>query len=318
MNPVPSTRLPSVGSRAFGALTLATPNDYLKAIGLALSLRVSNPNLPIAVACSPKLRPKLQPHFDFVVDEDPTVRGFVHKLHLDRYSPFEETFFFDSDVLVFRDLSTVLPEWRTQSYTACGIYADDGISPFGFDRKLVLRKIGRERLVHIDGAGHSYFRKPACLEVFELARTVVANYPSYVGRPIPISDEDVMAIAMTLLDQKPMPHVDFWSRPLSSTKGTLIVNAAEGFCRLNRTVDGGEQFPHMMHFAANEVPFFYVRQLHSLYRKFGLDTGGLLSLAIEDYYQGYFRPRASLMVRSAAVRLGIAIRNPPQRHQETQ
>ena len=93
----------------FGILTLATPDDYRKAIGLALSLRVSNPGVPTAVACSPKLSTRLAPYFDRVIDEDPTLRGFVHKVHLDRYSPFDDTFFFDSDVLVFRDLKPKVP-----------------------------------------------------------------------------------------------------------------------------------------------------------------------------------------------------------------
>jgi hypothetical protein len=62
---------------AFGILTLATPDNYRKAIGLALSLRVSNPGVPTAVACSPKLHATLAPYFDRLIDEDPTLRGFV-------------------------------------------------------------------------------------------------------------------------------------------------------------------------------------------------------------------------------------------------
>ena len=113
---------------AFGILTLATPDDYRKAIGLALSLRVSNPGVPTAVACSPKLRARLAPYFDRVIDEDPTLRGFVHKVHLDRYSPFDDTFFFDSDVLVFRDLKPKVEEWNDQVYNATGGYLRDGSS----------------------------------------------------------------------------------------------------------------------------------------------------------------------------------------------
>ncbi|OYV43651.1 MAG: hypothetical protein B7X10_06355, partial [Burkholderiales bacterium 21-58-4] len=56
----------------FGVLTLATPNDHLKAIGLALSLRVSNPGVPTAVACSPAVGSLLEPYFDHVIAEDPS------------------------------------------------------------------------------------------------------------------------------------------------------------------------------------------------------------------------------------------------------
>src|SRR6266568_541264 len=106
----------------FGILTLATRSDYQQAIGLALSARVSNPGVPLAVACSPEVGPLLSPYFDKVVFEDPAVRGFAHKLNLDRYSPFEKTFFFDSDVLLFRPLHEVLNQWAGKSYTACGDY----------------------------------------------------------------------------------------------------------------------------------------------------------------------------------------------------
>src|SRR5882757_785277 len=102
---------------SFGVLTLATMSDHQKAIGLALSLRVSNSGVPIAVTCSPKVRPFVAPYFDFCIEENPTLRGFIHKLHLDRYSPFQETFFFDSDVLVFRPLNEVIGNWRPQPYS---------------------------------------------------------------------------------------------------------------------------------------------------------------------------------------------------------
>ena len=92
----------------FGILTLATPNDYLKAIGLALSVRVSNPGVPVAVACSAKVRPFVAPYFDHVIAEQAGLRGFVHKVYLDRYSPFTETMFFDSDVLVFKPVLALL------------------------------------------------------------------------------------------------------------------------------------------------------------------------------------------------------------------
>ena len=127
---------------AFGILTLATPNDYLKAIGLALSVRVSNPGVPIAVACSAKVRPLVAPYFDHVIEEQAGLKGFVHKVYLDRYSPFVETMFFDSDVLVFKPVRPYVESWGPGPYYACGHYMTDGKSAFGLDRQAVLKKIG--------------------------------------------------------------------------------------------------------------------------------------------------------------------------------
>src|SRR5262245_41579421 len=105
-------------------------------------MRISNPDVPIAVACSPRVRPKVVHIFDHVIDENPSLRGFAHKLHLDHYSPFQETFFFDSDVLIFRSLRAAIHAWRGNPYTACGEYITGGKSPFGLDRNLVMRSIG--------------------------------------------------------------------------------------------------------------------------------------------------------------------------------
>ncbi|WP_213773865.1 hypothetical protein [Bradyrhizobium sp. dw_78] len=267
---------------SFGVLTLATMDDYLKAIGLALSLRVSNSDVPLAVACSPKVRPYVAPYFDLCVDEDPELKGFVHKIHLDRYSPFDETFFFDSDVFIFRPLKGLLNDWRTQSYSACGKYTTDGISPFGLDTEAVLRKIGRKALVQIDGAGHAYFRKPECVAIFDLARTIAADYRNYAGN-IKFADEDVMNITMTLLDLRPMPHFDFWSRPLSA-RGKIDIDATNGKCAFELMDTGQKQEPVMMHFAANEAAFLYVKQLRRLFNKFGVPARGLTEVALKDFY----------------------------------
>jgi hypothetical protein len=268
---------------SFGILTLATPNDYQKAIGLALSARVSNPGVPIAVACSPKVAQLVSPYFDIIVDENRSLRGFEHKVHLDEYTPFSTTFFFDSDIILFRPVQDIVESWGDQSYIACGIYTTDGISSFGQDRAQVLRKIGKERLVTIDGAGHALFRTPDCKEVFDLARDITANYKEYAGE-VRYADEDVMNIAMTMLELKPAPHGEFFSRYLSAKPGTIEMNAAEGRCRFEAVVYNRQQEPHMMHFACNEAPFPYYRQLKLVYDKFGVDTAGLLKTAISDYY----------------------------------
>jgi hypothetical protein len=281
----------------FGVLTLATQNDYRKAIGLALSLRVSNPGVPVAVACSPKLRPPLAPHFDEVIDENPDLRGFVHKVHLDRYSPFEDTFFFDSDVLVFRDLKPIIEAWGDQPYNACGSYMTDGMTGQGFDRKKVRERIGRDRLVTIDGAGHAYFRKPNCLKIFDLARDITTNYPDYVGGVIRYADEEAMSIAMTMLDIRPRAHSNFFSRHLSAKPGTLKIDACSGQCEMIERASGKPLRPVMMHFAANEGPFTYARQLRRLFRKFDVDASGLYATAFGDFFDTEIKWRAKSFVK---------------------
>jgi len=270
--------------REFGILTCATPSDYLKAIGLALSVRVSNPGVPIAVACSERVRPLVESFFDVVMAEEKGIRGFVHKVYLDKYTPFANTMFFDSDVLVFKPVLPYLGHWGNYPYRAVGDYRSDGISSFGLDRVSALKRLGKDKFVVIDGAGHALFRMPECIEVFDYARYVTDKHTEYFGN-IQYADEDVMDYVMTKLDLPPAPSGEFFSRYLSARPGTLKLDATKGLCTFIRVDNGQSLSPCMMHFAANEAPFPYHRQLRKLFQKFGVDQSGLWRSAYTDFYQ---------------------------------
>jgi hypothetical protein len=279
----------SEASPSIGVLTLATPGDYLKAIGLALSLRVSNPGLPIAVACSPRVMPLVKPYFDVVVEEKAGLRGFVHKVHLDEYSPFDETMFFDSDVLVFRPILPFVRNWGDGPYYACGGYMTSGVSSFGLDRRAVIERLGKQRLVVIDGAGHAFFRKPSCTAVFEFARKVTAEYADYVGAQARYADEDVLSVVLTSMDLPPAPDADYFhARYLSAKPGTMQMDATTGVCTFvasDPKLGGRVIKPYMMHFADREAPLPYTRQLLKLFRKFDVPTDGLVKMGASDFYR---------------------------------
>jgi hypothetical protein len=281
----------------FGVLTLATPDDYLKAIGLALSLRVSNPGVPTAVACAERLRPLLAPYFDHVVGEKPGLRGFVHKVHLDDYSPFAETMFLDSDILVFKPLRPFIERWGSGPYKVCGQWQTEGVSSFGLDRARVLEKIGKPRLAVIDGAGHGFFRKPGCTAVFDAARRVTADYAAYdFHGNLRYADEDVMAITLTQLDIAPVIESDYVvARYCSAKVGSLQMDATRGLCRFTAADprEGGRLIePAFVHFAAHEAPLAYTRQLMALYRSFGVSRRGLVALGASDLFESHVRWRA--------------------------
>jgi hypothetical protein len=269
---------------SFGILTLATPNDYLKAIGFALSVRVSNPGVPVAVACSKKVAELVKPFFDSVVEEKVGLRGFVHKVYLDQYSPFQETMFFDSDVLVFKPVLPYIDTWGSGAYHACGELSPGGYSTFGLDRKRVLSKIGKKYLSVIEGAGHAYYKKPECTAVFELARAITAEYKEYAGE-IAYADEDVVSIALTILDITPVNSGDFFARYGSAARGTMKMDASNGVCNFIEVSNGKPVSPCMVHFAANEAPIQYAQQLFRLFKKFDVSTKGLAKQAANDFYE---------------------------------
>lgn len=271
-------------ARSFGILTLATPKDYLKAIGLALSARNSNPGVPLAVACSAKVAPLVAPYFDHVIEEKAGIRGYAHKVWLDAYTPFDDTFFFDSDVLLFKDIRPFMARWPQQAYTACGRMMRDGFSAFGLDRQAVLRKLGKPELVVIDGAGHALFRAPGSQAVFDRAREVTARHHEFCG-PIPYADEDVLDVVMTEMDLAPAPYDGFFSRYLSARPGSMRMDVTRSHCEYRSAETGEPVQPCMMHFAANEAPWPYHLQLSRLFRQHGVSTAGLWSQAAQDFWE---------------------------------
>jgi len=260
----------------FGVLTMATSNDYLKALGLSLSIRKHNPDVKIAIACYKDVSDKIGKYFDYVIEQRHDLKGFEHKVYLDEYSPFDKTFFFDADVLFFKSLNPVYEEWKGRAYTARGVYESVGVSSFGLDFEIALAKIGKDKLVRIGGAGHAYFEKPACKDVFNLARKITKDYTNYAN-PCKYADEDVMAIAMTILDLKPMKTVDFQSRLLHAIPGSFRMNVVEGVCTFSKkenqfkALEKGRQVsPYMVHFATREGALVYRRALSQIFKENGI------------------------------------------------
>ena len=270
-------------SEDFGILTLATPNDYLKAIGLALSLKVSNPDVKTAVACSSKIFPILRPYFDHLIEERRGLRGFAHKVYLDHYSPFKSTLFFDSDIIVFKPVRDFIHTWPAQPYVACGKWMTGGVSAFGLDRVAVIKRLGVERLVGIDGAGHALFHAETSTPLFDRAREITENYSQYAGQA-KYADEDAMNMAMTEFGMVPAEYGQFFARYCSARPGTMEIDARIGLCRFMDAESGDVFEPCMIHFAADEAPIPYTYQLWLLFGKFGVPRSELLSLGVKDWF----------------------------------
>lgn len=276
----------------FGFLTLATSDDYLKAIGLGLSLEASNPGVPRAVACSENLFPLLEPYFDFLVPEVKGLKGFAHKVYLDVYTPFRKTMFFDSDVLVFQRVEEHIKAWPAQPYNACGKWCSDGVSAFGLDRAKAVKRLGVSKMVCIDGAGHAYFDKLESFPIFERARYITEKYDEF-GDGAKYADEDVINMVMTEFGLEPSAYGYFCSRYLSAKPGSLKMDASRATCEFV-SAETGEKFePCMMHFAADEAPFAYTIELWKLFRAHNVDARGLLLLGLGDIYRRHIRSRLS-------------------------
>jgi len=252
----------------YGVLTMATRDDYLKVIGMSLSFRISNKNIPISIVCSEELKDELSAYFDTVIIERDDLKGFQHKIYLDEYSPYDATLFLDADMLVFRSVVDECEKWRGFPYIAQGRYNTEGTSTFGLDIGSVCTITGSERMSNISGAGHAYFRKPDCNKLFKKAREIMNDYDSY-GENLRFADEDVMNIAMTTYGYPVYDGRDFMGMPIHAKNNTLNIDVMAQKCRFKSKKFGWVE-PCVMHFAYMQAPLLYLRELTKLYKQAGI------------------------------------------------
>lgn len=262
-----------------GVLTLAIPKDYKKAIALSLTLKEHSPSLPISVVCPEGLVKDLEPYFDKVIVEKSNLKGFEHKLYLDEYSPYQNTFFFDADVLIIKDITPTIECWQGSGYAVRGYKSTEGISSFGLDRKMVLEKINKKEFMVIDGAGHAYFEKPKCQEIFERGRELMQDYKQFGARKF--ADEDAMGIAMTMLNIEPKENNGFLGSPWCAIDSSFSIDTNKGVCSYEDALFGQVR-PSVVHFPRFVFPVAYAREMLKTYKRHGVKLGGLYPQAIKE------------------------------------
>lgn len=268
----------------FGFLTLATKNDILKAIGLYYSLKKIHPSIPVAIACTSEVEYLARKHFDIVILQNTSLRGFEHKVNLDKYTPFNKTLFLDADILVFRDLLEIINKWSGSIYAVRGTYRTNFISAFGLDSNIVLKKIDKPQLVNLGGAGHGYFELPQAEKVFDKAREITNNYEHYANK-CKYADEDVIGIALTILDIPPKLEPWFQSRIIHALKGTINVSSIPPHLSFVAKETKDEVNPYFIHFAVKEGPFIYRKLLSDIYKDNEISMGySLWKMALKDYF----------------------------------
>jgi len=162
-----------------GVLTMAYgPESYLRmAKGLARSIRLRNPDFPLAIVTD-RAPSELRRCFDVVVPMNPDFGpGLAQKLHLDKYAPFDKTLYMDADSLVFKDLRLIWDQFRDcVGLGLLGFYLDPGVPHYAIDDlPSYLRKVGIPRIV-LTNTGILYLDgSPTTTRVFETARAIATR-----------------------------------------------------------------------------------------------------------------------------------------------
>jgi hypothetical protein len=256
-----------------GVLTLAFGKpmflDLAKALGR--SLRLHDPDVPRAVVTDSS-DPELLSLFDIKVDHNPKFGSDVgQKMFLDRYSPFAETLFIDSDCLVIHRLDPFWAAFKENDFGACGrriLRAGERDEFVDVDR--VMKHFGLEGLPKFNG-GIYYFKKNlAASAVFETARGLIGRAGELGFRTFRgggLADEALYSVAMALhgIPLTDMAPGGMWT-PLNATS-PLVIDTVRGECRFAKA--GERVTPDIMHFTSMTDSFTYLRECRKLEK---LDT----------------------------------------------
>jgi hypothetical protein len=189
-----------------GLMTIAYgPHRYIRmAEALGLSYRRWNPALPFCVVTDQANAKVLAAYFDITRIVNPSYgRGVAQKLCVDRYSPFDETLFVDSDCIFYHDPRLTWDAYATDDFVIEGwryLSRGDRHDSIG-DLGLLLERTALERIGSFN-SGLFYFRNTERAQrLFDTARAVYDRRTELTLKPFksaPIADEPVLAIAMEM------------------------------------------------------------------------------------------------------------------------
>ena len=219
-----------------GVITLAYgPERFIEqARSLGHSLQVHAPELPRALITDSK-NPEVLRQFTEVIPCRPEYgSGVRQKLSLDRYSPYEETLFIDSDCLVLGNLDAFWSTFAGQSFGVPGFrYLYKGSTDPYMDVDHALQHLKRTKIPKFNGGTYYFNRSAQAAEFFRTARNVLDDWRALRLREFRRDgpgDEAVYALALAIHNLGPtsMGAGGMWT-PVGY-KGPLLLDALRGTC----------------------------------------------------------------------------------------
>ncbi len=252
-------------SRNRGLLTLAYghPRFIEQAQDLALSLELHAPHLPRALVTDSQ-DPALRSMFTDVIPLRPEFgSGVRQKLHLDRYSRFDETLFIDSDCLALGNLDAFWEAFDGSYFAVPGYrYIHHGDTDPYMDVDYVLDHFGVTGLSKFNGGTYYFTNTGETAAFFDTARHVMNDWQQLrLGsfRRSGPADEAIYSIAMAVHGVSPtyMGNGGMWTP--CGYRGRLELDGIGGTCRFEK--EGEIRTPEIIHFPGEYIYCFeYARE----------------------------------------------------------
>jgi hypothetical protein len=229
---------------AFGA------DRYIdQAVTLGRSLHRHAPTIPRAVVTDSDDQ-RLDRLYDFRIALRPEWGADPRqKLFIDRYTPFDETLFIDSDSIVVRSPIAAFDRFDGAAVGVVGAQIREGY--WYVDVRGLLNRFGLEAMPKFNGGVYYLSRPAGASAVFESARDLLPEYEalgfcSFRGG---LGDEPLMALALALHGLEASDDRGLLMRTPLGIRGRLRIDAIGGRARFNKF--GREVSPAIVHFVSS-------------------------------------------------------------------
>lgn len=293
-----------------GIVTIAMgAQPYIEmAKSFGMSIRLNAPDTPSAVLTDSE-DPELKEFYTHVIPHSPEMGTRMEpKFYLDRFSPFDENLYIDTDCLVVNDLARFWDYFAGQYFAIPGWrYLSKQDRDAAVDVGFVLDKFGLDRLAKFNGGCYYYRKSSETTAFFNTARQLLADAGSlkigdYWGGGF--SDEPLFSLALGIhgLEMTNTGTSGFWT-PIGS-RGPIRLDLFKQKCQFRK--EGRMVYPDIVHFPAGyRESYVYHREVWRLKRHFGKSRPGVVrrtrttvtGLAMMSYRD--IRHEVKLMLQSA-------------------
>lgn len=230
---------------------------------LGQSLKLHNPHIPSAIVTDSD-DPDLKQLYNICIPVNYEFgKGFKQKLYLDRYSPFEETVFIDSDCIAVKNIDDF---WEIFAPVPFGVVSEgqkrDGQAFWNTmpDVPHILSLFNIDSITVFNGGLYYFKNNELASKVFEEARKIADKYDQIglVRLRGTSNDEPIYSIASAVCGIPAIDERGLVMRTPIKMIGNLEIDVLKGFCRLNS--NGQQAQPAIMHFCGNQASSFHYRR----------------------------------------------------------
>jgi len=260
-------------NRGFITIAVGAYYRYL-AKYLAISYRLNSNNYyPLAVVTDEGTE-ELEKYYDSViVTEDEINDGYLYKLNLYKYSPFDETIFIDADSFVIRDISYYWELFQDSNFGVFGINSTNykGAKNF-FNPEKVLAEFDVTTIPKFNGGIYYFKKNEKAKKVFDDALALTDRYdefemPRFKNAEVKhaaMGDEPLFSLAMVINQIKAVEDAE--RRSMFNLNGSSFLKMDV----LNQTCfylkNGKSTNPSLVHFGTDRtVQYHYKKEVIKMY-----------------------------------------------------